>query len=113
MSVSLGRSEALDLFNKWLSEGTLIRCDFTFAWFAAAFRVRVKAVAEDGLKLLSDDGRTELALALPADVVFRYGDSRADPAVSELVGVLCMSRPAPLEDDFRDVICLSEVTEPS
>lgn len=109
----MGRPEALDVFNKWLSEGTLIRCDFAFALFAAVFRGRVRAVAGDGLKLLSDDGLNELALALPFDVDFRYGDSRNDPAVRELSGVVCLSRPGPPEEDFRDVICLSELTEPS
>lgn len=109
----MGRSEALDMFGKWLTEGTLIACNFEFRLLAAVFRGRVKAVTAAELSLLSDDTFAELTLALPADLDFWYGDNRADPDAGELAGVVCVSRPSPPDEDFRDVICLSEVTVPS
>ena len=99
------------MFSKWLSEATPLRCDFEFGDFATAcFRRRVKSLDDDGLRLLSDDGLSELALSLPPDLVFRFGDSRDDPGVAGLAAAVCLSRPAPDGRAFVDFVCLSEVT---
>lgn len=46
----VGRSEALDIFNKWLSERTLLRCDLSFSRFAACFRGRIVSLADGHLR---------------------------------------------------------------
>jgi len=77
--VRAGRAEALDLFRKWAAERALLRCDFSFARFAACLRGRVRAVTDSEIKLLSDDTASELALRLPEGLEFGYGEPRGFP----------------------------------
>jgi hypothetical protein len=82
--VRTGRSEALDIFRKWLSERSLVRCDLLFGDFAASLRGRVFRVAEDRGDLVSDDTHSELALVLRPDLEFAYGEPRDFPAEAEI-----------------------------
>ena len=105
----VGRDEALMLFRKWKEEGTLLRCSFESDLFAATFRGRIRELTDSILRLLSDDGVSELALAILSDLEFWYGDSRDSEEYEPLWGVICFSRPAPRDVEARDVMCLSEL----
>jgi len=68
--VRVGLGEALDLFAKWKSNRTLLRCDLEFAAFAACFRGRIDDVSGDRVRFASDDSKTELVLPLSTDLEF-------------------------------------------
>jgi hypothetical protein len=107
----VGRSEALDILSKWLSERTLLRCDLSFSEFAACFRGRVIALTADRLQLLSDDTFSEFVLPLRVDLNFGYGESRSEPENLEFAGglVIFMSE-LPRTGDVN-TICLIEIVE--
>ena len=50
-----GRGEAFDLFRKWALEKTLLECGLNFPTFRARFRLRLREVSGNDLKLWSDD----------------------------------------------------------
>jgi hypothetical protein len=77
--VRVGREEAVDIFRKWFSERSLLRCDMAFSRLAATFRVRVAFVSRDEVKFISDDTTSEMALLLEDDLVFGYGEPRGFP----------------------------------
>ncbi len=107
----VGRSEALDIFNKWLSERTLLRCDLSFSEFAACFRGRIVALSDDRLQLLSDDTFSEFVLPLTANLNFGYGEPRSEPESLEFSGglVIFMSELPPTGD--VNTISLLEIVE--
>ena len=83
MRVGLG--EALDLFAKWKSNRTLLRCDLEFAAFAACFRGRIDDVSGDRVRFASDDSKTELVLPLSTDLEFALVEPRdREPDEGEL-----------------------------
>ena len=75
----IGRPEALDIFRKWFSERPLLKCDLRFPLFSLCFRGRVFGLADNEVKVLSDDTFTELALRIPDDASFGYGEPRDFP----------------------------------
>ncbi len=107
----VGRSEALDIFSKWLSERTLLRCDFSFWEFAACFRGRIVSLSDDRLQVLSDDSFSELVLPLRAGLSFGYGEPRSEPETLEFSGALIvfMAELPPAGD--VDTICFLEIVE--
>lgn len=84
----VGRSEALDILNKWLSERTLLRCDLSFSGFAACFRGRIVSLTDDRVQILSDDTFSEFVLPLTAGLNFGYGEPRSEPENLEFAGAL-------------------------
>lgn len=103
----VGRDEALDIFRKWFSERSLLRCDFEFAMVAATFRARVVFVSADEIKFLSDDRSSEMALLLKDDFTFGYGEPRGFPeeaGIFESVLVL-------LAPDDKDRIAFTQIIE--
>jgi hypothetical protein len=81
------RTEAIDLFRKWESEGTLLRCDFNFEFFAACLRGKIRAVSGERLRLSSDDDTSELNFIIPESPDFGYAEPRnGTPADRELFG---------------------------
>jgi len=77
--VRIGRAEALDLLSKWRSDRALLRCDFSFARFAASLRGRILGLTDKEFRLVSDDTFSELAVPLSAALEFGYGDPRDFP----------------------------------
>lgn len=106
----VGREGALLLFSKWAAEGTLLGCSFESDLFAAAFRGRIRELTDVTLRLVSDDGVSELALALLPELDFWYGEDR-DSEVREFLGAVFFSRPAPPDVVDRDVMCIRELPE--
>lgn len=105
----VGLEEAVDLFRKWRSEESLLRCDMSFPRFAATFRVRVVFVADDEIKLLSDDSFSEMALRLSTDCAFTYGEPRGFPEeVERFASSLVVSLAGDGEPDF---IAFTEIIE--
>jgi hypothetical protein len=74
--VIIGRNEALDLFRKWLAEGSLIRCQGSFPIFAFSFRSKVVGVSSGEVRLMSADTNTEFAWRMTNGIRFDYADSR-------------------------------------
>src|SRR5258708_35281353 len=64
----------MDLFRKWGSEGTLLRCDFTFGFFAACFRGRVALTETDRIEIRSDDKTSELVMPIVRGLTFVYAE---------------------------------------
>jgi hypothetical protein len=83
-TLRVNRSEALDVFHKWLSEKSLLRCDLAFSMFVACFKGRVMAVEDNAISLISDDGDAELRLEFTPKTEFVYGDSRRSRDDAEL-----------------------------
>lgn len=107
----VGRSEALDIFNKWQSERTLLRCDLSFSEFAACFRGRIVSLADDRVQVLSDDTFSEFVFPLTAELNFGYGEPRDAPENLEFSGVLVvfMAELPPTGD--VDTVCFLEIVE--
>jgi len=105
----VGRSEALDIFNKWLYERTLLRCDLLFSEFAACFRGRIVSLTDDRVQVLSDDLVSELVLPLKAELNFGYGEPRSEPDNLDFSGALIvfMAELSPTGD--VDTICFLEI----
>ena len=104
-----GLSEALDMFRVWQSDRALLRCDFLLTKFAACLRARVIDVSDnDKVRLLSDDGFSEVVLPLSAELDFEYADSRDFPEEAALFSRgLVVFFPAPSKPDkvlFLEVI---------
>ena len=74
-----GLGDVLSMFRVWQSDSALLRCDFSFAGFAACFRARVRDVADKEIKLWSDDTFSELVLRLTPNLLFEYADPRDFP----------------------------------
>ena len=111
-SVDATREEALLVFNKWLAENRLLRCDFSFRAFAASLRGHLISVSDETVSLLSADRTSELVLALDSVVRFGYGEpkSSADGGNDFVSGlVLFLTPPSPDEDD--DFLGISEFVE--
>lgn len=106
-----GRSEALDIFNKWLTERTLLRCDLLFLEFAACFRGRIVSLTDDRVRVLSDDTFSELDLPLTPELNFGYGEPRSGPENLEFSGTLIvfMAELPPTGD--VDTVCFLEIVE--
>lgn len=73
------REEVLTIFRVWQSDGVLLRFDFSFNEFAAAFMGRVRMVSDSRIGFWSDDTCSELTLALNLATHFEYEDPRAFP----------------------------------
>jgi hypothetical protein len=70
------RDEAFDIFCKWISEGTPLECTLSFPVFQSRFRVRLRELSSDELKLWSDDTTSELVLRLRSWMSFAFGEGR-------------------------------------
>ncbi len=103
-----GRTEAIDLFRRWVSEATLLRVHFSFSLFALSFLGRIKEVSDTRLYFLSDDTTSELELPLPDDLEFGYGDDRRFENVG-LAGIVLIFPLA--EAPERDAISFAEVAD--
>ncbi len=77
------REEALDLFGKWQTEKSLLRCDFSVRRVVARLNGRVVDLSDDRVQVLSDDTSQELLLPLPASLDFGYGEPRDFPEEGE------------------------------
>jgi len=106
-----GKCEALDMFSKYLSEGTLLRCYVRCSTYRAAFVGRIRTVSDDGIRLSSDDCQSELELPLSSDLQYGYGDSRNSPTELPVYDghlLVFMTRYDPLCQK-PDMIAFSEV----
>ena len=79
----MGRSEALDLFRKWSSDKSLVRCQGSFPMYAFALNGRITIVDDHKLRIISDDTKSELVLKLTPDLDFHYADSRKVTGVAK------------------------------
>ncbi len=77
------RSEALDLFRKWSSEGLAVRCQGSVATFAFSLSGYIQSVSDDELRIFSEDVRSEVVLKLKPEMVFGYADSRTVSGVAK------------------------------
>jgi hypothetical protein len=75
--VRTGRDEALDIFRKWESEGSVIRCQFSFTDHAGSVRGRI-VLSVDCVRVLDGD-ISEFVLSLTEELEFHYGDTRSVP----------------------------------
>ena len=102
----VGRPEALDIFRKWFSERTLLRCDLHFSELACRFRGRIISLTVAGVQVLSDDTFSELVLPFTPELNFGYGEPRNELETLEFSGALIvfMAEPPPTGDDV-DTIC--------
>ena len=108
----VGREEALDLFRKWLAEGTPLRINFGCPVFSAAFRGRVSRVSTIEVGALSDDRLAELALRVTPELEFAYGDSRGTPDAGAFEGALVIFLRTSEEGEEPDFIAFSEIVAP-
>ena len=109
MRVVIGREEALDMLRKWFEDRALLKCDFRFPLFAFCFRGRIFGLTDSEVKVASDDAFSELALRIPEDAEYGYGEPRDFPeeAASSKCGVvICLRSSA---DDEPDFITLEEL----
>lgn len=110
----IGRPEALDLFRKWKSERSLLRCVFEFKGFAASLRARVFLVGDSEIRLVSDFPDTELVVSLREVVDFSYvepfGRFREEDAETA-VSALGLGFRAPEGEEDRDLIKFIELVE--
>lgn len=90
------------MFNKWATEKSLLMCVFNFAEYQACFRGRIFGIAEDTIRVASDDKHSELALKINAEMEFGYGDSRKHPDEAELYESSLMVFFPPFQDDNPD-----------
>ena len=89
-TLTISRSEALDIFHKWLSEKSLLRCDLAFSMFVAYVKGRILGVERDAISLISDDGDAELRLEFTPKTEFAYGHPRRVPEDAELYESMLM-----------------------
>ena len=111
--MKIGRAEALDVFRKWLADGSLVQCNLGLLVLAAAFRARVRLVLEDRIEFLSDDRTSELVLPLSADCDFGYGEpnrASGESAVAVSAVVVFLSPTGPGLDP--DAVAFTELVEP-
>jgi hypothetical protein len=107
-TLKISRSEALDIFHKWLSEKSLLRCDLAFSMFVACFKGRVMAVEDNAISLISDDGDAELGLEFTPKTEFAYGHPRRVPE-DELYESMLMVFFAEVSENEPDMIAFTEI----
>jgi hypothetical protein len=69
------RAEALDLFSKWRSEGTLLECRISLPGFTARFRGRLSRFTSDEVRFASYDNASEFAASLQPGAEFGYREA--------------------------------------
>lgn len=110
--MNVTRPEALDIFRKWLTERTPLRCRILTRQLSSGFTVRVVSVSGDEIGLANDDRTTELTVPLNERLSFGYGDARHlgenAPYDSALVVFL---EPVPATG-YPDLISFSEFANP-
>jgi hypothetical protein len=67
---------ALDLFRKWLSDRSLIRCQGSLNMFSFSFKGRMVDVNPAEIRLMADDADSEFVLRITDKIEFGYADSR-------------------------------------
>jgi hypothetical protein len=107
----VGRSEALDILSKWLSERALLRCDISFSEFAACFRGRIVSLTDGRVHVLCDDTFSELDLPLTPNLNFGYGEPRYAPDNLEFSGTLIVFIAELPSNGDVDTVCFLEVVE--
>jgi hypothetical protein len=70
------REEIWDLFRKWFTERTILRCQGSFATHAFSLKARVLDLHQNEIRLMADDMQSELALRITDRVEFAYADNR-------------------------------------
>ena len=70
------RSEAVDLFRKWSSVGTVIHCQGSLPLMVFSLDAKVLLADDHEVRLISDDTRSQLVLRLRPEMEFGYLDSR-------------------------------------
>ena len=81
----IGKPEALDMFRKWSSESTLIRCEFGFMLFRVVLRGRIVLSADcSEVRLLADDTLSESVVLLRDIWEFDYVDNRELPEQAKI-----------------------------
>ena len=105
------RSEALDIFRKWFSERTLLRCDLLFSEFSCCFRGRIISLTTARLQVLSDDTFSELVLPFTRELNFGYGEARNEPETLEFSRDLIVFMAEPPATGDVDKICFLEIVE--
>jgi hypothetical protein len=69
--------EALDIFAKWLDEGSKIRLQGTFPTFVFGLWGRIVSLDSSQLRVISDIPDTEFSIRLDTEgIAFGYGDDR-------------------------------------
>jgi hypothetical protein len=96
------------LFDKWLSEATLLQVSFSLPLFTACFRGKVFRFSPDLLVVASDDRTAEVSLRMVSSLEFAYGDSRGTPEAEEFEGTLVIFTGSKDVDGERDFITLAE-----
>jgi hypothetical protein len=71
-----GRSDAMLLLSKWLTDRSLLLCEGSFSKFAFSLNARILSINDQELRILSDDTFSELTLSFTPEMEFGYGDSR-------------------------------------
>lgn len=110
MASSIGRDDALLMFNTWAADNTLVRCELRFADFALSFDARFVVSINDELRLISDDARSELMLRLRSDFIFGYTDTREPPS-EKYVRVVTVFYPYDEDPADANMIVFAEIAE--
>jgi hypothetical protein len=107
----MGRSEALDLFAKWRTDGALLRCQASFFMYAFSFRVKVIHVSPNEVRLASPNVQTELVLKITDKLIFEYLDDRSvsGQEAKDYVCCLAVFYTEPTEDEDGETIAFAEV----
>jgi hypothetical protein len=79
------KSEAFDLFSKWLSENTKIHCDLSGHRYAMTMEGRITCLSGETLTLEGDDKVSEFVLRWMPDVRFEYADHPAQGSAHILI----------------------------
>jgi len=66
----------MDLFRKWSSDESTVRCEGNFPMYAFSSNGRIVKVDDGELRVMSDDMRSELIIKLSPELDFHYADSR-------------------------------------
>jgi hypothetical protein len=88
-----GRLEAVDIFRKWEAERANVKCFFTFGSFAACLVGHFFFVADDRVRLLSDDTLSELDLPLNDSLGFLYAEPRGTPEETDFASGIVVQLP--------------------
>ena len=109
LRVRMGRSEALDIIRGWREDGMLVRVEGRLRLFAFNLAGRVLSVAEDEVRILAADTRSEFVLRLTEDLHYAYGDNRIVDGIAKQYrdAIVVFFEPIPDEGYDVDNVCLA------
>lgn len=75
--MNLGREQAFPILEEWSSKHTPLRCELRYGGVIGVVRGSLKKLSAEELRLVSEDGQSEVAIGLsnPPSLAFGWGNS--------------------------------------